>query len=161
MEPRNPENFHAVLTPHRSLTRQGFIALMTVVIAINFAAGSIFTLMGAWPVAPFAGLDVLLIWWAFKRNFADGRRAEHIEITPHELILERFVHGKAAGRQRFVRPWVRVELAEDRERELIGGLFLRSHGKRTEIGRFLAPDERKSLAQALNAALATPRVPRP
>lgn len=158
MEQRNPENFTAVLTPHRSLSRQGFIALMTVVIAINFAAGTIFTLMGAWPVAPFAGLDVLLIWWAFKRNFADGRKAEHIEVTAHELILDRFAHGKATGHQRFTRPWVQVELEEDRERELIGSLFLRSHGKRTEIGRFLAPDERKSLAQALNAALARSRI---
>jgi uncharacterized membrane protein len=158
MEQRNPENFTAVLTPHRSLSRQGFIALMTVVIAINFAAGTIFTLMGAWPVAPFAGLDVLLIWWAFKRNYADGRRAEHIEVTPRELILERFTHGKHTGNQRFTRPWVRVELDEDQERELIGGLFLRSHGKRTEIGQFLAPEERKSLAQALNAALARTRI---
>jgi uncharacterized membrane protein len=158
MEHRNPENFTAVLTPHRSLSRQGFIALMAVVIAINFGAGTVFTMMGAWPVAPFAGLDVLLIWWAFKRNYADGRKAEHIEVTPHELILERFAHGKATGNQRFVRPWVRVELDEDRERELIGRLFLRSHGKRTEIGGFLAPEERKSLAQALNAALAKPHI---
>lgn len=158
MEQRNPENFTAVLTPHRSLSRQGFIALMTVVIAINFAAGTIFTLMGAWPVAPFAGLDVLLIWYAFKRNYADARMAEHIEVTPHELILERFAQGKPTGNLRFVRPWVRVELDENQERELIGGLFLRSHGKRTEIGQFLAPEERKSLAHALNAALAKPRI---
>jgi uncharacterized membrane protein len=158
MEHRNPENFTAVLTPHRSLSRQGFIALMTLVIVINFAAGTIFTLMGAWPVAPFAGLDVLLIWWAFKRNYADGRKAEHIEITPYELIVKRFAQGKLTSNQRFVRPWVRVELDEDRERELIGGLFLRSRGKRTEIGGFLAPEERKSLAEALNAALARPRI---
>jgi uncharacterized membrane protein len=158
MEQRNPENLTVVLTPHRSLSRQGFIALMSAVIAINFAAGTVFTLMGAWPVAPFAGLDVLLIWWAFKRNYADGWRAEHIEVTPYELILECFAHGKPAGNQRFVRPWVQVELDDDQERELIGGLFLRSHGRRTEIGRFLAPEERKSLAQALNAALARPQI---
>lgn len=158
MEPRNPDNFKAVLTPHRSLSRQGFIALMTVVIAVNFAAGTAFAMIGAWPVASFAGLDVLLIWWAFKRNFADGRRAEHIEITAKELILERFAHGKPTGSQRFTRPWVRVELEEDQERDLIGRLFLRLHGKRTEIGRFLAPFERKSLADALNAALIGPHI---
>ena len=58
--------------------------------------------------------------------------------------LEREIHGMASEQQRFARGWVRVELEEDRERELIGGLFLRSRGIRTEIGRFLSPAERKT-----------------
>ena len=53
---------------------------------------------------------------------------------------------------------MRVELEEDRERELIGRLFLASHGLRTEIGRFLAPDERKALAGELKQALARPHI---
>ena len=66
-----------------------------------------------------------------------------------------------AGRveqRRFTRGWVRVELEEDAERELIGGLFLRSRGMRTEIGRFLSAEERKSFAATLTAALAKPHI---
>jgi uncharacterized membrane protein len=42
----------------------------------------------------------------------------------------------------------------DHDRDLIGGLYLRTHGSRTEIGKFLAPHERKELAAALRSALA-------
>ena len=39
--------FSARLTPHRSLSRNGFIALMVFVSVVSFAAGLAFLLMGA------------------------------------------------------------------------------------------------------------------
>jgi len=114
----------------------------------------VFLAIGAWPVMGFCGLDVLIVWWAFRANFADGQRLERIEITESEVILVRELRGRVLPRQRFIRRWVRVELEEDVDRELIGGLFLRSHGFRTEIGRFLGPGERQALARELRAALA-------
>jgi uncharacterized membrane protein len=60
--------------------------------------------------------------------------------------------------RRFPRPWVRVDLEEDPERELIGSLALVYAGRRTEFASFLAPDDRKSLADALKAAVARPRI---
>ena len=54
--------FSARLTPHRSLSRNGFIALMVFVTIVSFAAGLAFLLMGAWPVFGFFGLDVLIIY---------------------------------------------------------------------------------------------------
>ena len=158
MEQSNPKTWRATLTPHRSLTRRGFIALMSLIAALNFVGGTVFYLAGAWPVAGFMGLDVALIWWAFRANFADARRAECIEITEHELVLERHADGRPREIQRFVRTWVRVELDEDIERELIGGLFLRSRASRVEIGRFLPPHERKEFARELKIALASPRI---
>ena len=153
MNSGNGQNFCAVLTPHRSLTREGFIAVMALVIGVNLAAGTVFTLAGAWPVAGFAGLDVLLVWWAFKRNFADGRQAERIELTAHELVLQRIIGSAPLQEIRFLRHRLRVELDEDRERELIGGLFLRAGTQRAEIGKFLSQEERKSFALALRQAL--------
>lgn len=154
MERSNPKNWVVILTPHRSLTRRGFLIIMLLIAALNFAAGIVFYAIGAWPVIGFCGLDVLLIWWAFHANFADARRAERIEITETELILDGHVKGLKIPQQRFNRRWVRVELQVDEERELVGSLFLRSHGLRTEIGHFLAPGERQELALALRAALA-------
>src|SRR5690349_3640452 len=107
-----PPTFAAVLTPHRSLTREGFIAVMALFIGMNIICAGAFALAGAWPVLPFAGLDVLAIWWAFRVNFADARRAERVEVTEHELILSRFAFGRAVEEQRFTRRWVRVELEE-------------------------------------------------
>jgi len=147
-----------LLTPHRSLSRHGFLLVMGAIAALNLIGGTVFWLLGAWPVVGFMGLDVLLIWWAFKANFAAARRAERIEVTDQELILERLFPGRPPQESRFVRGWVRVELEEDKERELIGRLYLNSRHTRTEIASFLGPAERKSLASALKQALARPHI---
>lgn len=158
MDDRNSKVWQATLTPHRSLTRQGFHVLMGLVIAINLIVAGMFVALGAWPIAGFAGLDVLLVWWAFKVNFADARKLERISITEHELVLDRVSEKHPPQQQRFVRRWVRVELQEDAERELIGSLLLISGRTRVAVGEFLAPEERKTLAEALKTALAVPRI---
>lgn len=158
MERSNPNSWRATLTPHRSLSRQGFVAVMAVIVVVNLAGGIVFAAIGAWPVTGFMGLDVVLLWWAFRANFAAARQAERIEITEHELVVEHLAEGHTRRERRFVRRWVRVELEEDRDRELIGRLFLASHGLRTEIGRFLAPAERLELARELKSALTRPHI---
>jgi uncharacterized membrane protein len=156
MDVTKPKIWRATLTPHRSLSPKGFVILMSVIVGLNLTAGMFFYVIGAWPVVGFMGLDVALIWWAFRVNFADARRAEHIEITAEELVLRRLAEDGPAQEQRFARRWVRVELDEDRERELIGPLYLRFGGKRTEIASFLGAQERLSFANALKAALINP-----
>jgi uncharacterized membrane protein len=156
MDDGKPKTWRATLTPHRSLSRQGFVILMSAIAGFNFIVGMVFYVIGAWPVLGFMGLDVALIWWAFRANFADARRAEHIEITADELVLRRLAENRPVQEQRFARRWVRVELEEDRERELVGPLYLRLGGKRTEIARFLGAKERLSFANALKAALINP-----
>ena len=158
MQRSNPKAWQATLTPHRSLSKQGFVTVMTLIVLINLVVGGLFAAIGAWPVVGFAGLDVLLIWWAFKANFADAAKAERISITEHELILERLAGRKEPEQQRFVRRWVRVELEEDRDRELIGRLSLVSGQQRVHIGDFLAPGERRIMARALKSALAIPNI---
>jgi uncharacterized membrane protein len=158
MDPSNSKAWQATLTPNRSLSREGFVAIMVLVVLVNLVVGGLFMAVGAWPVAGFAGLDVLIIWWAFRANFADARQMERISITEHELVLDRLRQDKPQEQHRFVRRWVRVELEEDRERELIGRLLLISGPTRMQIGEFLAPEERKTLASALKSALAIPRI---
>lgn len=154
MHTSNPKIWRAVLRPHRSLSKRGFAMVMLVIAAVNFAGGAMFYLAGAWPVTGFMGLDVALLWWAFNRNFADARRSERIEISETEVVLERLDKSQQVQRLTFVRAWVRVELDEDTERELVGELYLRSRGRSIPIGRFLGPAERKSLAKDLRIALA-------
>ena len=158
MERSNPKTWQAVLTPHRSLSRGGFVLVMGLIAGINLAVGGLFYAIGAWPVLGFLGLDVLAIWWAFRANFADARRAERILVTEHELILERLADNRAREELRFVRRWVRVDLEEDEDRELVGNLYLSASGRRTVIGSFLPPDERKAFAGQLRRALAIPQI---
>lgn len=158
MDESNSKVWQATLTPHRSLNRQGFYVLMGLVVLVNLVVAGMFVALGAWPIAGFAGLDVLLVWWAFRVNFADARKLERISITEHELVLDRESERHPPEQQRFVRRWVRVELEEDQERELIGRLLLVSGGSRVAVGEFLGPEERKTLADALKSALAIPRI---
>jgi uncharacterized membrane protein len=146
--------FRAVLTPNRWFSRRGLVALWGLVAAIDLITGTIFFLAGAWPVPIFLLWSVVLLGLALRLNTVSGQAMEIVELTPAELVLRRFFQGRTRGEQRFPRAWVKVELEEDRERELIGRLLLRSHGLLAEVGAFLSPEERKSLAFALRTALA-------
>ena len=147
-----PELFSALLTPHRSLNRTGFLVLMGFVCAISFVAGMVFLMMGAWPVFGFFGLDVLVIWWAFRINFRRAGATEEISVTPSELRVRRVSH------RGHVMEWVLnplwVQLDQKTHAEFgIERLYLVSRGRRVSIGSFLGPDEKASFAKALVAAL--------
>jgi uncharacterized membrane protein len=147
------ENWTITLSPHRSLTREGFVAIMVLVALINLIGGFMFFVAGAWPVAGFLGLDVLLVWWAFTRNYADAKRQETIRAEGDVVTLSRFLPDGAREETAFNRRWVRVDLEYDEARELVGRLWLRSHGLSHEIASFLGAEERASLAKALRRAL--------
>lgn len=155
---RPDQTFRATLRPYSSLGRKGFLILMAVLIFLNLAIGTTFYMIGAWPVAPFLGLDVALVWWAFRKNYSNALKEEQIEVTAHDLILRRFDHDKKREELRFTRDWVKVELEEDKDRDLIGSLYLRFRGQRTEIGRFLGARDRKEVADLLRGALAKPHI---
>jgi uncharacterized membrane protein len=146
-------NWSITLTPHRSLSRQGFTAVMVLIAVLNLVAGSVFFAIGAWPVVGFCGLDVLIMYWAFRRNFSDSACAERIVAEGDALRLQRMARDCAPEEITFNRRWVKVVLEEDTHRELIGKLFLRSHGEAHEIASFLGADERLSLARALRSAI--------
>ena len=144
--------FTAELTPYRSLSRRGFIILMTFLCVVSFTAGIVFLRMGAWPVFGFFGLDVLLIYWAFRVNYARARASEHLVLTPHELRLRRVSHRGHVMEWTFNPHWVRLD-QEEHEEFGIERLYLISHGRSVAVGSFLGPDEKASFAKALRLAL--------
>ena len=151
-EPAQPELFSALLTPHRSLNRAGFLVLMGFISAVSSTAGLAFLLMGAWPVLGFFGLDVLAIYWAFRINFRDAKATEEIRVTPSELRVRRVSH-RGHVVEWVVNPlW--VQLDQKRHAEFgIEKLYLVSSGRRVSVARFLGADEKASFAKALTAAL--------
>jgi uncharacterized membrane protein len=151
-----PELFSALLTPHRSLNRSGFLVLMAFLSVVSFAAGLAFLLMGAWPVFGFFGLDVLAIYWAFRINFRRARATEEILITSSELRLRRVSHRGHAVEFVLNPLWVQLDQKMHSEYG-IEKLYLVSKGRRVAIASFLGPDEKASFAKALSAALAAAR----
>jgi uncharacterized membrane protein len=115
-------------------------------------------MMGAWPVFGFFGLDVALVYFAFRLNYRSGRLHELIELTPALLTVTR-VHPSGKRESFDFNPyWVRVSLTEDRQGRT--ELRLASHGSELSFGRFLTDDERRDFSLALAGALSTARAGR-
>lgn len=148
----DPPLFSARLTPHRSLSRHGFLVLMAFVIAVSFAAGIMFLMMGAWPVLAFFGLDALIIYWAFKLNFRRADAIEDIVVTPYEIRVRRISHRGHVVEWTLNPLWVQLEQKSHAEFG-IEKLYLVSRGRWLSIGSFLGPDEKASFAKALTTAL--------
>jgi uncharacterized membrane protein len=147
-----PTIFSAVITPNRSLDRVGFVVLMSLVGFVSFIAGIVFLIAGAWPVVGFFGLDVALLYWAFKLNYAHAAAYEEVMVTAAELKLRKVSH-RGKVREWTLNPiWTKL----DREAHADFGLlrlFLVSRGKRLSIATDLSPHEKESFAEALGAAL--------
>ena len=102
---------------------------MAVLGGISFVTGMVFLIAGAWPVFGFFGLDVLLVYWAFRLNYRSARAYEQVTVTPSELTVRKVSHH---GR---VREWtlnpVWVRLTRDVHEEFgLQRLFLESQGRR-------------------------------
>ena len=147
-----PELFSALLTPHRSLNHTGFVVVMSFVSVVSFAAGIVFCWMGAWPVLGFFGLNVLVIYWAFRINFRRASASEEITVTPSELRIRRISHRGHVVEWVLNPLWVQLDQTSDEEFG-IERLYLVSRGRRVSIASFLGPDEKASFAKALVAAL--------
>jgi uncharacterized membrane protein len=155
--PQGPSSFSAVLTPHRALSPRGFMVLMAAICVVSFGTGLMFFLMGAWPVIGFMGLDVLLIYIAFKLNFRALRLYETVDLTEKALTVTRV---DPSGRSRswsFNPYWVRIKVEPRVGRS--NQLSLASHGERLVFASFLTDEEREDFAQALSSALSAARSP--
>lgn len=144
-------HFRAVLLPHRSLGRKGFITLMMIVGVVGFLTGIAFLMLGAWPVLGFFGFDVLLIYAAFRLNYRAARLYETVELTDDELRVTRVYPSGRADSWSFNPYWVRLELEENEDDR--HKLSVRSHGKVLLFGKFLTDDEKRGFADALGEAL--------
>jgi len=147
-----PTIFSAVITPHRSLSHFGFMVLIVAFGVVSFVSGIVFLLAGAWPVFGFFGLDVLLLYWAFRLSYRHAAEYEQVTVTPTRLKVRKVSHRGRAREWELNPLWVKLEKVVHEEFG-IERLLLISHGKQLVIANFLGPDEKASFAQALNEAL--------
>lgn len=150
--PGEPMLFSALVTPHRSLNRAGFFVVMGLIAGISFVGGVVFFLVGAWPVIGFLGLDVVLVYWAFRVNYLAAAAYEEVTVTPSELRVKKVsARGKVA--EWSLNPiWTQLERERHEEFGLLR-LSLVSRGRNLVVGSFLGPAEKESFAAALSAAI--------
>ncbi len=147
--------FDAELRPNRSLSPKGFRILMAAICLISLAIGGGFFLQGAWPVLGFLGLDVAAIYLAFRLNYRAGGLRETVQLSEQELAVHRIHPGGRRWRWSFQPYWARVRLEVEETEDVgsHGSVVVTSHGRAVRLGRFLAPEERQTFADALSSAL--------
>ena len=150
--------------PHRSLSPRGFGIVMWVLAGFLFLIGLGFFLAGAWPVIGFLGLELLVVWGAFKLNYRAARHRETIQTTTEELMVESQTPAGKRAQKSFPIGWLRVSLSpsespvmKSRDQQKI---ILSSHGEQAEIGKYLHPAEKAGLSRELKAMINRARVTR-
>lgn len=140
-----------VLSPHRSLASRNFHLLMGILGLASVALGVGFVAIGAWPVIGFFGLDVGLVYLAFRLNYRSARQSETIRLAGDAFTVERVgVRGERRN-WRFQPFWVRVILEE--RPDASNRLVVASHGRSLAIGDFVSPAARRELAVTIREAL--------
>ncbi len=146
--------FHALLEPHRSLGRTGFMVLMGALTFGWLVTGAIFLAHGAWPVFGFFGLDVVAIYIAFRLNYRAARAREEVIVSRTSLDIRKTAPSGRTEDHHFNPFWARFSVKRHAEIG-ITDMAVESREKSVTIGSFLNPDDRESFAKAFSLALAT------
>ena len=153
---------HFDLAPHCSLSTRGALLFLTSVSIPTFGVAGVATVLGFWPVLPFAGAEIALLAWALKTNMARRFEREHIEVTETEVTIE---YQSTAQRVVFPRHWAQVKIRRPKSPLHRGQLVIESHGRGHEVGKFLTEEERRQLAAELKLLIGgmnqSPALPRP
>ena len=138
---------HIDLIPHCSLSVRGAVVFFGSVCFVTLGVAGVATLLGFWPVLPFAGAEMLLLGWALRSNMQRRFERETIHITETEVIIE----DTRANARRIVFPrhWSRVKIRRPKSPLHRSQLVIESHGKSREVGKFLTEEERLQLADEL------------
>ena len=125
-----------------SISPRALAVLLALTAGLAFAIGIAFALYGAWPILPFAGLEIAALAAAFYLNGRHAADYERIALEAGLLVVE-VRDGERVATHRFNPQWVR--------------LALRSQGRELEIGRHLDAPGRERLAQEVRGRLAQAR----
>ena len=137
--------------PYRSLSKKGFKQLMFIVSFIFFSVGVFFWYIGAWPVFGFLGLDVFLLYYAFKINYKSGEIFETIKIIREKLSITRSFPSGKKQIWNLETYWTKVEILNPARHQ--HNLIVKSKDKVVLLGSFLNYNDKKKLLSQIESAL--------
>ena len=143
-----PYVLHTV--PNRSLGREGRRWFLGTIGATTFLVAGAAAAIGAWPVMPFAGVEIALLVIAFRVVARHDADFERLEVGEHEVRLESR-HALAVTSFVAHRPWARVIVRSRGYRFTLGLAYA---GRVVPLGRLLSDEGRRKLAQELRGRIA-------
>ena len=146
-----PFYMDAVITPPRSLSRRGFIVVISLLTAINTATAVLFLALRAAPVPIFLGLAVLALGGGLIAGQRAARRRDRIQVTAAEVRV--VLESPRGAHTVWISPtaFTRVALVGDPDDD--ADLQLRLSNRAVAVARALNRSERRDFAQALEMAI--------
>ena len=129
----------SIVRRNNSLSSSGRLRVFGFLLAVSVGIATGFSLIfGAWPIVPFAGIEMAVLFAAFRYMERHAGDYERITIRGAQVEVE-VQDGSKVMRRDMNRHWAQVVRAGDR-------VALRSHGREVEIGRHLPEEQRLTLA---------------
>jgi uncharacterized membrane protein len=142
------EGLQVVVRPNRTLTLRGMAVLFAGLTLVVLTIGVGFTLAGAWPVLPFAGLELAVVGAVLYRLFRHADDHDRIMIDRERVTVIR-QRGRCEWRDEFQRYWTKATL-ERRRGWYPSQLKVGSHGRFVVIAADVNEKEREALSTTLN-----------
>ncbi len=125
---------------------------MIAIACVCFTIGGVFFALGMWPVLGFMGLDVAVIYWAFKANYKSARAFEDVEISRAHVALRKVSPRGVETSYQF--PQFGTRFVVERHEEIgITNMRIANRARSVPLGTFLNPPDRESFAMAFSNAL--------
>ena len=129
---------------------------MTVLAALAFCIGLGFFLIGAWPVIGFLGLELVVVYIAFRLNYRSAKAYEQLLIHHAGITIIRLSDNGTQTRDELASLWLKAEIIKQSgKRKLLG---LRLHSQFHEIGAFLPPAEKSNPKDLINERIEKARL---
>lgn len=142
------EGLRVVVRQNRTLTLRGMAVLFAGLTLVVLTIGVGFTLAGAWPVLPFAGLELVLVGAVLYRLFRHADDHDRLLVDRERVTVIRR-RGRRERRDEFQRCGTKIVLERGRgwypSRLKVG-----SHGRFVIIAAGVNETERESLSATLN-----------
>ena len=145
-----PYFMDAVITPHRSLSRRGFIILISVLTGINSLTALLFIALHAVPVPLFIGLDVIAIIVALVASRRAALNLERVQVTRAEVRVVRETPKGAHTVWLSPTAFTRVSLVGDDDEQ---DLHIRVSDRGVAVASALTRREKREFAAALEQAI--------
>ena len=136
-----------ILKPNNSLSPEGTVKVVMALFVIVLLVSIGFSLIGAWLVLPFAGIEIVALAYAFYSVYLHSNDYESITIVGDEVIVEK-KNDKDLTMMIFQRYWAQISVRDVMQGSGKGSkrvLFISSHGKEVEFGKYFINDGQRTM----------------
>lgn len=141
-------NGYIVLKPNNSATWRFNMMVVASLALIGLLISTFFFVQGLWVIAPFSGLELLMLLTCLYLCTRSNIQTEVIKFSPDKVIVEQ---GRTFAEKswEYHRTWAKIFVKKPKHRGHPDQIVIRSHGKELELGSFLNKDDKEALVKKL------------